>query len=188
MDLLPQTPSQTVGPYFAYGLVALQYGYPFASFGGREVAAAHTPGELISLEGQVLDGAGKPIGDALVELWQADAAGSCQSADFAGFGRFGTGTTADNTFQFQTIKPGAVGGKAPHITLVVFMRGLLSHVYTRLYFPDEAAANATDPVLNSVPADRRETLLARRIVSPGLPSYRFDIRMQGPAETVFFDV
>jgi protocatechuate 3,4-dioxygenase, alpha subunit len=188
MDLLTQTPSQTVGPYFAYGLVALQYGYPFASLAGRELASAHTAGELISLEGQVLDGAGEPIGDALVELWQADATGNYQSLDFAGFGRFGTGTTAGNTFQFQTIKPGAVDGQAPHITLVVFMRGLLSHVYTRLYFPEETAANGLDPVLISVPAERRETLLAQRIAGPGLPSYRFDVRMQGPAETVFFDV
>ncbi len=188
MDLLPQTPSQTVGPYFAYGLVALQYGYPFTSVAGREMAAAHTPGELISVEGRVLDGAGQPISDALVELWQADASGRYHAPDFAGFGRFGTGTTVDNTFHFQTIKPGAVGDQAPHITLIIFMRGLLSHLYTRLYFADEASANATDPVLTSLPAARRTTLLAERLAGPGLPCYRFDIRMQGEGETVFFDV
>jgi protocatechuate 3,4-dioxygenase alpha subunit len=188
MELLPQTPSQTVGPYFAYGLVALQYGYPHLSVAGSEVAAPHTPGELISLEGRVLDGAGVPIEDALVEIWQADANGNYQAADFPGFGRFGTGTVAGNFFRFQTIKPGAVAGQAPHICLVVFMRGLLSHLYTRLYFVDETTANAADPVLGTVPAERRATLLAERIAGPGLPGYRFDIHMQGTAETVFFDV
>lgn len=188
MDLLPQTPSQTVGPYFAYGLVALQYGYPHTSLAGSELASAHTPGELISLEGRVFDGAGELVSDALVEIWQADAGGHYHASDFAGFGRFGTGTVEGHLFRFQTIKPGAVAGQAPHISLVVFMRGLLSHVYTRLYFADEAAANALDPVLQSVLAERRGTLLAERMAGPGLPCYRFDIRMQGPDETVFFDV
>ncbi|QDA62370.1 protocatechuate 3,4-dioxygenase subunit alpha [Hymenobacter jejuensis] len=188
MSLLTQTPSQTAGPYFAYGLAARQYGFPHTSIAGATLAEAHTPGELIALEGRVLDGVGQPINDALVEIWQADATGRYHAPDFGGFGRFGTGTERDQAFRFQTIKPGSVEGQAPHINVLVFMRGLMSHLYTRLYFADEAGANALDPVLNSVPSDRRATLLAPRVAGPGLPCYRFDIRVQGEGETVFFDL
>src|SRR5690606_31283720 len=108
---------------------------------------------------------------------------------FRGFGRVGTGTDPQNRYWFDTIKPGAIGdGQAPHINVVVMMRGLLSHVFTRIYFSDEAAANAADRVLGSVPADRRDTLIAMREEAPAGVIYRFDIRMQGDRETVFFDV
>ncbi|VVE44961.1 protocatechuate 3,4-dioxygenase subunit alpha [Pandoraea terrigena] len=191
-----QTPSQTVGPYFAYGLSPEQYRYDFKSAFTPVVALDRAEGEAIRLVGQVLDGAGHPINDALIEVVQADAAGHyVQSADdiertgFAGTGRCGTGTHAEHRFVFETIKPGVVApGEAPRIDVILTMRGLLNHLFTRIYFDDEAAANALDPVLQQVPAERRHTLIARREVNGGRVSYRFDIRMQGDEETVFLDL
>jgi protocatechuate 3,4-dioxygenase, alpha subunit len=193
---LKQTPSQTVGPYFAYGLAPEQYGYPMKSIAGGAIAASDTEGERIRIEGHVFDGKGEPVMDALIELWQADARGRyAHPADkrgsntgFKGFGRFGTGTDPERRFIFDTVKPGRVDAtQAPHINVIVLMRGLLVHAYTRIYFADEAAANAADPVLMGVPAERRHTLIAARTSAPGGTVYRFDIRMQGPDETVFFD-
>jgi protocatechuate 3,4-dioxygenase alpha subunit len=195
-----QTPSQTVGPYFAYGLTPEQYGYPFKSIEGGMVARSSTEGERIRIEGRVFDGEGAVIGDAMIEIWQANSHGrynhgeddrkdNLLDPDFKGFGRAGTGTDPDSRFIFHTVKPGPVGdGQAPHISVVVFMRGLLTHAYTRIYFSDEAAANAADPVLAAVPAERRSTLVATRDETPGGIVYRFDIHMQGERETVFFDV
>ncbi len=195
-----QTPSQTVGPYFAYGLTPEQYGYSHAAIADGIMVSGGTEGERIRVEGRVLDGAGDPVNDAMIELWQANAHGhynhpedaredNLLDPEFSGFGRFGTGVDAENRFIFSTIKPGAAGdGQAPHIAVVVFMRGTLSHAYTRIYFSDEQDANGSDPVLNSVPQDRRQTLIARRDDTPGGPVYRFDIHMQGERETVFFDV
>jgi protocatechuate 3,4-dioxygenase, alpha subunit len=192
--LAGQTPSQTVGPFFAYGLTPEQYAYPFASIATGHMADEAAGGERIRIIGQVLDGEGVPIDDALIEIWQADAQGRYPAARepgsnrmFSGFGRQGTGTDPENRFVFETVKPGPVDGEqAPHISVIVFMRGLLSHAYTRMYFSDEAQANARDPVLNSVPQERRSTLVAQR--QEDGPTYRFDIRMQGEGETVFFDV
>ena len=192
-----QTPSQTVGPFFAYGLTPEQYGYGHKSIAGPVLTAPDTHGERIRVEGRVLDGDGDPVGDAMVEIWQADAQGRyAHPADprgsnlpFTGFGRAGTGADPDNRFVFETVKPGAVGdGQAPHLNVILFMRGLLSHVYTRIYFSDEADANAADPVLAALPESRRETLIAERVETPHGPVYRFDIHMQGEHETVFFDV
>ncbi len=192
-----QTPSQTVGPFFAYGLTPAQYGYPHNSIAGPVLVEPATSGQRIRLTGQVLDGAGVPIPDALIELWQADGQGRfAHPADprgsnigFIGFGRCGTGTDPSHRYWFDTIKPGAAGpGEAPFLSLIVLMRGLLSHAYTRVYFADEVTANASDPVLVSVPPERRATLLARPEDLPGGRVYHFDIHMQGPAETVFFDV
>jgi protocatechuate 3,4-dioxygenase, alpha subunit len=186
---LGQTPSQTVGPYFAYGLTSEQYGYEFSSIATPSLVDENTPGERIRLTGQVLDGEGKPVNDAIVEILQADTDGKFGKPSFSGFGRCGTGTTPDNRYFFDTVKPGRVGqDQAPHIDVVLFMRGLLSHVFTRIYFDDERAANAADPVLASVPEDRRGTLIARRETLPSGTAYRFDIHMQGERETVFFDV
>jgi len=194
---LKQTPSQTVGPFFAYGLTPEQYGYPFRSLVGSKLADDDTPGERIRIIGRVLDGDGAPVPDAMIEIWQADGEGRyAHPADprgsnvrFAGFGRCGTGTDPDNRFVFDTIKPGKVGdGQAPHVNVIVFMRGMLSHVFTRIYFADEAAANARDPVLASVEEARRRTLIAVRESGPAGIVYRLDLRMQGPDETVFFDV
>ena len=193
---LGQTPSQTVGPYFAYGLTPTQYGYDFRSLFGPELAEPRTPGTPIVITGRVLDGNGEAIGDAMLEILHADASGrhpaspaDVAATGFRGFGRMGTGTLPGNAFAFRTVKPGATpDGQAPHVDVIVTMRGLLSHAFTRIYFDDEAEANARDPVLASVPAERRATLIARREAQPGGIVYRFDVRMQGDAETVFFDV
>lgn len=189
-DLLGQTPSQTVGPYFAYGLVPEQYGYDWVSVAGPDMVDEATQGERITFEGQVLDGAGQPVTDAMIEIWQADAVGTYvtkarSNTRFTGFGRAGTGTLPDGLFRFATIKPGAPStAEAPHINVIVTMRGLLMHAFTRAYFGNDTR-NATDPFLTQVPEDRRGTLLARE-TSPG--TWRFDIHMQGDAETVFFDL
>lgn len=195
-----QTPSQTVGPFFAYGLTPGQYGYPLPDVATAELCGEGALGERVRLVGRVFDGAGAVIPDAMLELWQPDARGrwvhpadtggdNAPDPEFRGFGRCGTGTDPHSRFSFHTVKPGAPGpGEAPHMTLAVFMRGLLTHVYTRVYFDDEAAANAADPVLQKVPAARRETLVARRQETADGPVYRFDLHMQGPNETVFFDV
>jgi protocatechuate 3,4-dioxygenase, alpha subunit len=194
---LKQTPSQTVGPYFAYALTPEQYGYPFPSIAGGTLVRGDTDGERIRIEGRVLDGEGEPVNDALVEIWQADAQGRyahpadprSSNASFKGFGRTGTGADPENRFVFETVKPGSVDGtQAPHINVLVLMRGLLLHAGTRLYFSDERAANFKDPVLASVPPNRRDTLIAEREQTSGGVVYRFDIRMQGPRETVFFEV
>ena len=189
---LRQTPSQTLGPFFAYGLTARQYGYDFDQLADGRIAREGTKGARIRVTGQVFDGAGAPIEDAMVEVWQADADGRYPDAAafadrdaFHGFGRSGTGADPACRFVFDTIKPGGHDGQAPHLNVILTMRGLLLHLFTRIYFVDEAAANETDPVLALVPQARRHTLIAR-LVEPGL--YRFDIRMQGDDETVFFDV
>jgi protocatechuate 3,4-dioxygenase alpha subunit len=194
---LKQTPSQTVGPFFAYGLTPEQYGYPFKNTVKNTLVETGTVGERIRIEGQIFDGEGELIPDAMVEIWQADAQGRYTHPDddrgsdphFFGFGRIGTGTDPENRFFFDTIKPGAVDDKqAPHVNLIVFMRGMLVHAFTRTYFSDEVEANAKDPVLQSVPEDRRGTLIARREDTPGGLVYRFDIHMQGDKETLFLDV
>jgi protocatechuate 3,4-dioxygenase alpha subunit len=156
-----------------------------------------TRGTRVSIEGTVRDGAGEPAPDVLIEVWQANAAGRYHHPDdgqdqpldpaFDGFGRVATGP--DGRFGFETVKPGAVPGpggrpQAPHLVVGVMARGLLVRLVTRIYFEDEAA-NAKDPILERVPASRRPTLIASRL-GPG--RYRFDVRLQGEGETVFFDV
>lgn len=188
------TPSQTVGPFLAIGLP-----WPDGPF----VVPPGTPG-AIAISGQVLDGAGAPVPDALVETWQADPDGRFAHPDdprgaatpaeaaFRGFGR--SATDPDGRYQIVTLRPGSLpcpggGSEAPHIDVSVFARGLLDRVVTRIYFADEAEANAADPVLAEIPdADRRATLIA--LVDPDRPGseYHFDILFQGERETVFFDV
>ena len=190
---LKQTPSQTVGPYFAYCMTPKQYGYPFKELAGGDLTTAETAGQRIRIEGCVYDGEGQKIPDAVIEIWQADSQGRyahpadprSSNADFHGFGRMGTGTDTENRFVFHTVKPGSVDGRqAPHVNVIVMMRGLLTHTFTRIYFSDEGEANATDPVLNSVDESRRHTLIAQNDGSV----YRLDIHMQGDHETVFFDI
>ena len=191
-----QTPSQTVGPYFAYCLTPQQYGYDFNELAGNLLVDDETEGERIHILGRVLDGAGNAVDDAIIEIWQADAQGRyAHPADprgsnlaFKGFGRHGTGTDPERRFMFDTIKPGSVDGQAPHITICVMCRGMLSHAFTRIYFSDEAAANAGDAVLATVPADRRATLIAERMETSAGIVYRFDVHLQGDRETVFFDL
>jgi len=191
-----QTPSQAIGPFFAHGLIPEQYGYAFTSLAGTALASERTMGERVRIQGQVLDGEAVPVADALVEIWQADAEGRYmhpaappRNVEFTGFGRAGTGADPHNRFLFDTIKPGAPQtGHAPHIHVFVFMPGLLNHVSTRLYFSDETSANERDNVLQSIAAVRRNTLIALREQSDEGAVYRFDIHMQGPLETVFFDL
>jgi protocatechuate 3,4-dioxygenase alpha subunit len=158
------TPSQTVGPYFSLGLL--------------DPPAGELVPRGIRITGRVLDGAGEPVPDAMVEIWQADEQGRYRS-DF-GWGR--SGCDQDGRYSFVTCKPGRVAGQAPHLTVMVFARGLLKPVLTRMYFPDEDDANAADRVLSAV--DDASTLVARAI-DGGL---EFDIRLQGDGETVFFAV
>jgi protocatechuate 3,4-dioxygenase alpha subunit len=182
------TPSQTVGPYFAIGM-------PFPS--GPFAVAEDTPG-AIRITGTVYDGAGTPVPDSLIETWQADPdgrfadlhgyGGDSELSGFRGFARCGQ-EDGDGSFAFVTVRPGAVPGpgptmQAPHIDVSVFARGMLHRCVTRIYFADEGDANASDPVLSTVPAERRGTLLAQ----PTEGGYRFDIHLQGPGETVFFDL
>ncbi len=192
-----QTPSQTIGPFFAYGLTPEQYDYDLTSVATPQLASEKQEGTAIRIEGRVFDGEGAAVGDAMIEIWQADAAGRYahpsdkrgSNVGFTGFGRVGTGTDPQQRFFFETIKPGAIEkGQAPHINVIVFMRGMLNHAYTRIYFSDEAEANAADPVLATLPAERRGTLIAERVTREGTAVYRFDIHMQGADETVFFDL
>ncbi|MFG2088975.1 MULTISPECIES: protocatechuate 3,4-dioxygenase subunit alpha [unclassified Spirillospora] len=173
------TPSQTVGPFFGYAL-------PYEA--GPQVVPGWRP-DAIDVRGRVLDGAGEPVPDALLEIWQADEAGEIprrpggivrNGHDFSGFGR--CATDGDGGYWFTTVKPGAVGGAAPYIAVLVFARGLLKPVFTRLYFPEDEPAHAADPLLGAVPAGRRATLIAER---EGERGYRFDIHLQGERETVF---
>lgn len=176
-----QTPSQTVGPYFAYALTPQLYARsPLTT---NRVTAA---GQRIRIEGRVFDGAGQRVIDSLVEIWQADAEG-LYAPDASGFGRCGTDDSG--AFSFDTVKPGAIGdGQAPHVMMTVFARGMLAHAFTRLLFSDEGDANAADPILATVPAERRDTLIAMREDGVAGVVYRFDIHLQGDRETVFFDV
>ena len=192
------TPSQTVGPFFAYGLTS-NGKYDWNDAFTNNLVTPDVSGERIRVTGRVLDGDGLPLRDAMLEIWQADAQGrfadpqdkrALPNSAFRGFGR--CGTDEGGVYAFDTIKPGSVpdpDGKpqAPHILLAIFARGMLLHLYTRIYLDGEAA-NAADPVLAQVPADRRATLIARREPSSGNAVYHLDIRLQGDNETVFFDV
>jgi protocatechuate 3,4-dioxygenase, alpha subunit len=175
---LPETPSQTIGPFFAVGLI-----WP----DGPEVVPAGTPG-AVRVSGRVLDGAGDPVADALVETWQADPDGHFV-AGFGGFGR--CATDGEGRWAVRTVKPGPLpapdgGIDAPHLNVSVFARGLLHRLVTRIYFPDEAEANATDPLLALIkdPAARARLVAA----ADGDGGLRFDIRLQGAQETPFLAI
>jgi protocatechuate 3,4-dioxygenase, alpha subunit len=187
MSLLT-TPSQTVGPYVKIGFLSLVI---------DAIAPAGVPGERITIRGRMSDGDGKPINDGVLEIWQADAQGKYAHPEhgqktiaanaFRGFGRILT--DGGGAFRFTTIKPGPVAGpdgtqQAPHLVVTVFMRGMLRHVITRMYFPDEPL-NDTDPVLQRVPVDRRGTLVATAGSEKSI--LEWNVVSQGPAETVFFD-
>ena len=175
---LHATTSQTVGPYLHIGLTWLIT---------EKLAPAGVPGERVAIEGRVLDGDGKPVNDALVEIWQADSRGKYGGKRFRGFGR--SATDLGGAFRFHTIKPGRVPGpggrlQAPHIGVQVFMRGQLKQLVSRIYFPQEPA-NANDPVLALVSAERRATLVAKKGRKPGV--LEWNVILQGREETVFFD-
>jgi protocatechuate 3,4-dioxygenase, alpha subunit len=200
------TPSQTVGPFFAYGLTPkgrCQWdpngSYSWKETIGDNLVTPDASGEKIHIEGRVTDGDGAPINDAMIEIWQADAQGryahprdnrALPNTQFKGFGR--SATDKDGIYGFDTVKPGSVPGpngkpQAPHIVVCIFSRGMLRQIYTRLYFSDEKA-NDADPILALVPAARRGTLIAHKEARSGATVYRFDIRVQGKDETVFFDI
>lgn len=189
---LPQTPSQTIGPYFAYGLTAVQYGYGFSSVIDNIIANEAPEKDIIYVTGNIYDGNGKVIHDAMIELWQADAKGAYvknyeQELLFKGLGRYGTGTDGQQRFVFKTIMPGMVQGQAPHINVTLFMRGSLHVLYTRFYFEGDPA-NENDPLLLSVEPQRRTTLVAVKTNNTQQQEYCFNIYMQGENETVFFDL
>ncbi len=191
---LKQTPSQTIGPFFSYALTPEQSDYNFKSIVSPEMITPETPGEHIHICGSIFDGNGDVIKDAMIEIWQADDQGHYLDRDtppssevFTGFGR--CDAEVNSGFYFNTVKPGSIGvGHAPHINMIVFMRGMLTHAYTRVYFSDEMKANEKDEVFVSVPADRRKSIIAIRNEDNGKVTYQFDLRMQGDNETVFFDV
>ena len=211
MNRLRETPSQTVGPFFAYSLTAEQYGYAYNSLTNSALVGEQTPNEYAGAErifitGRIFDGNGTTIPDAIMELWQADPLGRYRTQSireknglkgFTGFGRVGTGTNAEHRFSFTTLKPGVdspgvdapgVVDSAPCINIMLFMRGSLRGLYTRLYFSDETEANAQDALLNTIPEERRHTLIAQRQEQHGQVFYEFDIYMQGEQETVFFAI
>jgi len=188
------TPSQTIGPFFSQGLGP---GWP-------DLAESAEEGERIVIEGRVVDGDGKPVPDAMLEIWQADAQGrypapppapeasAARAASFRGFARALTNEAGE--YRFTTIKPGRVPGpggasQAPHVNLTIFARGLLKQLTTRIYFAGDPS-NESDPILATVtdPAARRSLLAVRHHTSPSKQSYRFDVVLQGEGETAFFDV
>lgn len=203
LGYLPETPSQTAGPYVHIGLIPHQAGFDiFDNPFGHVMADAGTPGERIRIEGRVFDGLGDPCRDVLLEIWQADAEGRHASpadprrapgkGSFRGWGRAGTDFET-GLFAFETVKPGPVPGRhgrpmAPHVSVWLISRGINIGLSTRLYFSDETAANTADPVLSIIEPSRRKTLIAERQDRGGTPVYVFDIRLQGAGETVFFDV
>ena len=204
LNYLKETASQTAGPYVHIGLIPAMAGFDiFEKNFSNVLATPNTKGERITLEGKVLDGSGSPLRDVLLEIWQANAAGryhhpadrsaGALDEDFRGWGRGGSDFES-GLVTFETIKPGAIvdgaGRKcAPHVNVWIVARGINIGLNTRLYFSDEEAANAADPVLNLVePPLRRKTLIAARSERAGKAVYSFTINLQGPDETVFFDV
>jgi protocatechuate 3,4-dioxygenase alpha subunit len=191
------TPSQTIGPFFHRAL--LHEGWNEV---GNDLAARGAAGERVAIEGRVLDGDGAAVSDAMIEVWQANAAGRYDHPEdlqetkpldpsFSGFGRVATGP--DGRFRLRTVKPGPVPGsdnapQAPHISVSIFARGLLKRLVTRIYFPGEPL-NETDALLSALPIDRRATLIAR-VADAGAAEFilHFDIVLQGDNETVFLDV
>ena len=202
LNYLKETPSQTAGPYVHIGLAPGAAGFDiYKQELGWDIAGPNAAGERIRVEGLVIDGTGSPVKDVLLEAWQADANGVYAHGEspgeveegFRGWGRvitdFDTGE-----WGFDTVKPGSVPGRygstqAPHINLWIVARGINIGLNTRLYFEDEADANAADPVLNLIEWERRRaTRIAKRTERDGQTVYRFDIRLQGEEETVFFDI
>ena len=192
--MLYPTTSQTVGPYLHIGLSGLNCADLSAGLPDQGAPK-------VVIEGRLIDGQGNPVPDGMIEIWQADARGVYRHPDdpgyagaddarsaFTGFGRLPT--EPDGSFRFTTIKPGRVAGpggslQAPHLVVSLFMRGLLKHLSTRMYFPDEVQANAEDWILQQVPAARRATLVAQRVENGEL---RWEVVLQGKGETVFFDI
>lgn len=202
LQYLKETPSQTAGPYVHIGLAPGAAGFDiYREELGWDIAGPNARGERIRVEGLVIDGTGSPVKDVMLEAWQANSEGHYAHPEgggnveegFRGWGRVIT-NFATGEWAFETIKPGTVPGRsgsvmAPHINLWIVARGINVGLNTRLYFEDEAEANASDPVINVIEWERRrKTLIAKRSERDGKIVYRFDIRLQGEDETVFFDI
>lgn len=202
LNYLRETASQTAGPYVHIGLAPGAAGFDIYEHElGWDIAGPNAAGERIRVEGLVIDGTGSPVKDVMLEVWQANAQGHYAHPEgggpvedgFRGWGRVITNFET-GLWGFDTIKPGRAKGRngalqAPHLNLWIVARGINVGLNTRLYFDDEAEANASDPTLNLIEWEkRRPTLIARREIREGSPVYRFDIRLQGENETVFFDI
>lgn len=205
LSYFKETPSQTSGPYVHIGLIPHQAGFDIFEHNFSNVLVGEsTQGERIRIEGRVFDGAGTPVRDALLEIWQANAAGRYNhpmdrqekllDAGFRGWGRTGADFQT-GIYSFDTIKPGTVVGRtgygmmAPHVNFWIAARGMNIGLHTRMYFADETEANANDPVLKLIEHEsRRNTLIAPRSAQGGKAVYTFDIYLQGDRETVFLDV
>ncbi|MGL5447047.1 MAG: protocatechuate 3,4-dioxygenase subunit alpha [Rhabdaerophilum sp.] len=185
VDYLKETPSQTAGPYVHIGTLPAQAGLAMRADEALHIIAAE--GERLAIEGLILDGSGTPVRDAMIELWQADASGRVGSHGL--WGRAGAdGATGE--FRFETVRPGSLfwsdgRRQAQHVSFLIFARGINIHLHTRMYFPEDTAALAADPVLGRIEQHiRRQTLVAEKLEAG---RYRFVIRLQGEAETVFLD-
>lgn len=202
LNYLRETASQTAGPYVHIGLAPGAAGFEiYEQELGHDIAGPNAKGERIRVEGLVIDGMGSPIKDVMLEVWQANSEGVYAHREsvgevedgFRGWGRVITDFETGE-WGFETIKPGKPPGRdgslqAPHLNLWIVARGINVGLNTRMYFSDESRANAADPVLNLIEwENRRDTLIAARAEGGGKPVYRFDIRLQGPDETVFFDI
>lgn len=202
LNYLKETPSQTAGPYVHIGLAPGAAGFEiYDQELGQDIAGPNADGERVRIEGLVIDGIGSPVKDVLLEAWQANANGIYAHPEhpgevedgFRGWGRVITDFETGE-WGFDSVKPGPVMGRngqmmAPHINLWIVARGINVGLNTRLYFEDEATANAIDPVISLIEWERRRaTLIAKRSERDGMPVYRFDIRLQGEDETVFFDI
>ncbi|SDJ17751.1 protocatechuate 3,4-dioxygenase subunit alpha [Aliiruegeria lutimaris] len=202
LDYLKETPSQTAGPYVHIGLAPGAAGFEiYEKELGWDIAGPNAKGERIRVEGIVIDGIGSPIKDVMLEAWQANADGIYAHPEhpgeveegFRGWGRVITDFETGE-WGFDTVKPGPVMGRsgkmmAPHINLWIVARGINIGLNTRIYFEDEAEANAADPVINLIEWERRRaTLIAKRSERDGQVVYRFDVKLQGEDETVFFDI
>lgn len=191
LTYLKETPSQTAGPYVHIGLIPKQAGFDI--FENNFSNVIEGKGERVRIEGTVYDGTGTPLRDALLEIWQADKDGRYDNPKFRGWARAGSDFKTGQ-FVFETVKPGPAAGRhgaktAPHINVWIVARGINVGLFTRMYFSDEEAANAADPVLTRIEQpSRRATLIGRREGRGGPAVYRFDIRLQGENETVFFDI
>jgi protocatechuate 3,4-dioxygenase alpha subunit len=193
MAKLKETPSQTAGPFVHIGTLPAMAGLRSEQEPQNILGGDDSLGRRLRIEGYIHDGAGALVKDAIVEIWQADANGQFGSNAFLGWGRAATDFETGR-FVFETVKPGSTPfhdgrNQAPHVSLAIFARGINIHLQTRMYFPDEAAANAADPVLQLVGApELAATLIGKKESGAEIPTYRFDIQLQGERETVFFDV
>ncbi len=192
VEYLKETPSQTAGPYVHIGTMPAFAGLDMRTQETQNILAASGTPDVIRIEGLVWDGAGSLVKDAMIELWQADPSGHYSTAGFSGWGRAAAdGKTGE--WSFETVKPGPTLWRfgqmqAPHVSLLIFARGINIHLHTRMYFPEDAELMAKDPAMSRIEQpEQRQTLIG--VSKPGpLPTYRFEIHLQGDRETTFFDM